>query len=259
MGQVWRPSYTVESSTSRWRPLSCSRSQRNLSRLARCLFLLRLSGRTFVVLRCHSHRLARGKVLPNGVKFISLGRLDKAFDPYADQETVAKVHRSMYSRLTAVGAGFDLWFLDVHALGAVAAAEDVKAALVFMSTTLPSEFLHAAHVFKLDRLIRKWPVIINTAAKFDTNQGDTKMYMENGAYPASFRFVGSVFNITDTVRSNPKDEELQQYLDKAKQAGMPVVYVSLGTVKKIDMRDVNSLMEAIDHTPFRAPSQARPR
>ena len=217
---------------------------------------MRLSGRTFVVLRYHSHRLTRGKVLPNGVKFISLGRLDKAFDPYADQETVAKVHRSMYSRLTAVGAGFDLWFLDVHALGAVAAAEDVKAALVFMSTTLPSEFLHAAHVFKLDRLIRKWPVIINTAAKFDTNQGDTKMYMENGAYPASFRFVGSVFNITDTVRSNPMDEELQQYLDKAKQAGMPVVYVSLGTVKKIDMRDVNSLMEAIYQTPFRAPSQA---
>jgi len=179
------------------------------------------------------------QVLPKGVKFISLGKLDKEFDPYSDQETVAKMHRSMYSRLTTIGSGFDVWFVDAHALGAVAAAEDVKASLVFMSTTLPSEFMHAAYVFKLDKAVRKWPVIVNTARDFDDNEGHLKMY---GAYPDTFRFVGSVFNITRTIEANALDTELQAYLDAAEKAGEPVVYVSLGTVKKIDMRDVNSLL-----------------
>jgi len=183
------------------------------------------------------------EVFPQGTQFIPLGAVDSDFDPYAETETVAKLHRTMYTRLSNVGRGFDVWLVDAHALGAIAAAEDLKHPLVLFSSTLPSEFMHAAHVFKLDNIVKEWPVIINTAKNFDIQKGERKMMY--GDFPPNWEFVGYTGSLEASMKANPIEESLQTFLTAAEAKKEPVIYISLGTVKKIDMRDVDALMVAL--------------
>jgi len=155
-------------------------------------------------------------------------------------KVVARMHRTMYQRLMAVGGGYDVWVIDAHALGAIAAAEDHKAAMVLFSTTIPSEFMQAQRVFKLQEAVANWPVILNTAEQFDPCVGQV-LHM-HGPYPSTFRFAGSVYNKEPAILGDP---DVVKWLDDAFREGYAVTYVSLGTVKKLDIRDVDALMEVL--------------
>jgi len=182
------------------------------------------------------------ELLPAGVIHISLGQLDPDFDAYAETEVVAKMHRAFYGRLSnmAANSDIDVWMLDGHALGAIAVAEDLKASMVIFSTTIPSEFMQAQRVFRMQETVNAWPVIMNTAYELDPPKGAVQAM--HGDYPDTFRFVGSVYA---QQKVKPADAEVQQWLDAAQGNKEPVLFISLGTVKKLDMRDVVALMEAL--------------
>merc|ERR1712072_462086 len=143
------------------------------------------------------------------------------------------MHRAMYGRLSALASnsGVDVWLLDGHALGAIAVVEDIKGAMVIFSSTLPSEFMQTQRVFSMQETIKSWPVILNTASEFDPAKG--LVHAMHGDYPDTFRFVGSVYNRQKIDQE--LGDKLQQWLDDAQAAGEKVVYISLGTVKKIDI------------------------
>merc|ERR1711865_339535 len=177
------------------------------------------------------------------LKFVSLGEVSPEFSAYANPQVVSVIHRLMYSRLSQMGGAgqYDAWVIDGHALGGLAAAEDKEAHLAIMCTSLPSEFMPAARAFRIEEQIRKWPVIVNTAASFDP---DTAHVVELvGKYPKNFHFVGYRLTESQESKKNVISPELDFWLSM--QTSDPVVYVNLGTVKIPDMKDVEALVQAL--------------
>lgn len=179
------------------------------------------------------------------LKFVSLGELSPEFSAYATPQVVAVVHRLMYSRLSMVGGAgqYDAWVIDGHALGGLAAADDKDAHLAIMCTCLPSEFLHAARAFRIEKQIRQWPVIVNTAETFDPDINYGTVEEQVGKYPENFHFVGYRLTEGHESEKNVISSELDEWLSK--HTSDPVVYVNLGTVKIPDMKDVKALVQAL--------------
>merc|ERR1712166_10428 len=79
-------------------------------------------------------------VAPNPkLQFESLGPIPAGFDPYTSSlSEVATLHRTMYQKL-ATGPNrpsYDVWVVDGHALGALAAAEDTGVHLVILCSSM---------------------------------------------------------------------------------------------------------------------------
>lgn len=184
------------------------------------------------------------QVLPPDMQIIPLGEVDPGFGPYAATEAIAKTHRRMHQRLTTIGRGFDVWLVDTYALGALAAAEDLKSSLVAVSPNLPSELIHSAHVFGMTEMFTTWPVLLPTVSDFDPPMGDfLQLY---GAYPPSFRFVGSLSG--GLLTNSPSFEgELQKWFKENESKN--IVYVSLSTVSKINLADLEEMMKALSDAP----------
>eukprot|EP00656_Telonema_subtile_P034859 TRINITY_DN38882_c0_g1_i2.p1 TRINITY_DN38882_c0_g1~~TRINITY_DN38882_c0_g1_i2.p1 ORF type:complete len:409 (-),score=105.27 TRINITY_DN38882_c0_g1_i2:82-1308(-) len=166
------------------------------------------------------------------IQLASLGSMPIGFEH--KQAQMATLHRQMYGRLGVRGgsAVFDVWVFDGQALGAMAAAEDSSAQIVFFVPFLSSEFMHLVASFGMEEQVSKWPVIVKGTTLFDPPV--LEMYP---AYPDTFQFIGH-----DNQSAAVLPEDLLAWLSE-QEAG--VVYVSLGAVPETPLERIKAISDAL--------------